>query len=198
MKKAINSDKSDIRKHIKKIRNAIPQEYSDMAQQTIFNRISHITGLAEKTHILCYVSYSSEVSTLRFIDEALHCNGKHIYVPRVEGNHIMNFYEIHDMSTELVTGAYGIPEPVASATKFPDNVPDREALMIVPGLAFDADCNRIGYGGGFYDTYLAMHPDMLKVAVAFDCQIIDSCPDVEVTDIKPDIIVTEKRVIERR
>ena len=50
MKKAINSDKSDIRKHIKKIRNAIPQEYSDMAQQTIFNRISHITGLAEKTY----------------------------------------------------------------------------------------------------------------------------------------------------
>ena len=80
MKKAINSDKSDIRKHIKKIRNAIPQEYSDMAQQTIFNRISHITGLAEKAHILCYVSYSSEVSTLRFIDEALHCNGKHIYL----------------------------------------------------------------------------------------------------------------------
>ena len=62
--------------------------------------------------------------------------------------------------------------------------------MIMPGVAFDRDNHRVGYGGGFYDRFLEKHPDILRVAVAFDFQIMDMVP-TEPTDICPQIIVTE-------
>lgn len=201
----INSEgisKTDVRRYIKKLRNAIPQEYAKAAQDTIFSRITRLPEFNKRPYILSYVSYNSEISTLEFINGALSCNDRYVYVPRVEGSRVMNFYRIHDMDKDLVPGAYGIPEPAPGLSgvsqELYDAVSDEEAVIIIPGLAFDENRNRIGYGGGFYDTYLAGHPGMLKIAVAFDCQIIDRCPGVEATDIKPDIIVTEKRVIERR
>lgn len=65
-----------------------------------------------------------------------------------------------------------------------------DALMIMPGVAFDRENHRVGYGGGFYDRFLEKHPDIRRVAVAFDFQILDQVP-TEPTDICPQIIVTQ-------
>ena len=67
----------------------------------------------------------------------------------------------------------------------------------MPGVAFDRKNNRVGYGGGFYDRFLEKNPDILRVAVAFDFQILDQVP-VWPTDIYPQIIVTEKDTFYRR
>ena len=90
----------------------------------------------------------------------------------------------------MVPGAYGILEP---DTK--DLMKEQKALILMPGLAFDEEKNRIGYGGGFYDKYLEKHPDFFKVALPYDFQIYKKL-NTEQFDIKPDIIVTDQRVIE--
>ena len=70
-------------------------------------------------------------------------------------------------------------------------------LIIMPGVAFDDDCRRIGHGGGYYDRYLAEHPDLRTVAVAFELQVQDKVPD-EPHDIRPQFVVTEKRIIQKK
>ena len=67
----------------------------------------------------------------------------------------------------------------------------------MPGLLFDLNGARIGYGGGFYDRYLEKYPEPLKIAIAYDFQVMDAIEDtlIEPTDIKPDFLVTDKRMI---
>ena len=84
--------------------------------------------------------------------------------------------------------AVGIPEPTEGET-----VDWTDALMIMPGVAFDRENHRVGYGGGFYDRFLEKHPDIQRVAVAFDFQILDQVP-TEPTDICPQIIVTQSNI----
>ena len=68
--------------------------------------------------------------------------------------------------------------------------------MIIPGVAFDKHRNRLGYGGGFYDSFLGglKGTGISKVAVAYELQIVDEVPS-EGHDLKPDAIITEKRII---
>ena len=64
-------------------------------------------------------------------------------------------------------------------------------MMVMPGAAFDKENHRVGYGGGFYDRFLEKHPQIRRVAVAFEFQMLPEVP-TESTDISPEIIVTEK------
>ena len=86
-------------------------------------------------------------------------------------------------------GYFGIPEPEDG-----EIVTWEEAFMVMPGVAFDPMNHRVGYGGGFYDRFLEKHPKVLKAALAFECQIMPEVP-YEATDIFPDWVVTEKRVL---
>lgn len=69
-----------------------------------------------------------------------------------------------------------------------------DTLMILPGLAFDGMGGRLGYGGGFYDRYLAKHPNCMKMGVAYDFQCIKEVVKDE-KDICVDIIITDKRIV---
>ena len=90
---------------------------------------------------------------------------------------------------EVEPGYYGIPEPVSG-----EIVQWEDALMIMPGVAFDRQNHRVGYGGGFYDRYLEKHPRVKRVAAAFEFQLLPQVP-TEPTDISPEIVVTEKQCI---
>ena len=71
----------------------------------------------------------------------------------------------------------------------------QDGLLVMPGLAFDVTLNRIGYGGGFYDRYLVKNGDRYyKTAICFDYQVLDDIP-AEEFDIRPDMIITDKRII---
>lgn len=144
-------------------------------------------------NLLIYMNYGSEVSTTGMIDYAF-AMGKRVFVPRVSGRE-MAFYEIHDPK-ECSPGYMGIPEPPDEAETFlPEKTMCREdTLMILPGLVFDQNGNRIGYGGGFYDRFLAKHPECTKMGIAYDFQCVDRIPPEE-NDIPADIIVTERRMI---
>ena len=71
----------------------------------------------------------------------------------------------------------------------------RDGFMVVPGVAFDADKNRIGFGGGYYDKYLELYPELFTAAVAFGFQIVEGVP-IEANDIRPQKLITEERIYE--
>lgn len=91
----------------------------------------------------------------------------------------------------LSPGAMGILEPVPAVCPCADG--EEQALIIMPGVAFDRKGNRIGYGGGYYDRYLQRHSAHITVAAAFEFQIFDEVPH-EDTDIRPRMLVTEKGI----
>ena len=69
------------------------------------------------------------------------------------------------------------------------------SVTVLPLLAVDEKGNRLGYGGGYYDKYLALHPATLKIGYCFDFQILKEIPTTE-TDVKVDVIVTDQRIIQ--
>ena len=96
-------------------------------------------GYKDCNHLLIYVSQDNEVDTIEIIEQAL-TDDKIVAVPKVYGDH-MHFHRIHGMS-DLKVGAYGILEPVGC-----DMLHPTEGILIVPGIVFDKNGHRIGYGG---------------------------------------------------
>jgi 5-formyltetrahydrofolate cyclo-ligase len=99
-------------------------------------------------------------------------------------------------AVELVRGRFGIDEPGGTT---PEVAPAEVAVMVVPGLAFDAAGRRLGFGGGYYDELLAAPTDLARrpafvVGFGYDFQVVDNCPADE-RDGRVDCVVTEARVI---
>lgn len=133
-----------------------------------------------------YVDHGREAGTCLIMEEAFR-RGKNVWVPRVEGKS-MHFYRIRSRE-ELRPGSYGILEPVGS-----EAADGGEGLMLMPGVAFDERRGRVGYGGGYYDRYLEAHPKLRTMGLAFEFQVLPEVPWGE-HDIRPSVLVTEKRVI---
>ena len=131
--------------------------------------------------IYCYASFKDEVCTGKIIEESLR-QGKKVALPRVSG----------ERKTDLKPGFMGIKEPGQQCVKAP--APLEDTLILMPGVAFDRSGTRIGYGGGYYDTYLENHSVCMKSALAYSVQIAPEIPSAP-TDIKADMIITEKELI---
>lgn len=120
---------------------------------------------------------------------ALANQGHPLCLPRTEGDSIV--FRTWKPGDPLLVGRFSIPEPDAKAKE------RRPDLVIVPLLAFDPDGYRLGYGGGFYDRYLAEHRakrTVRAIGIAYDGQAVDALPR-EATDEPLDAVVTETRVI---
>lgn len=179
--------KKELRAEIRQKRNAMSDEDILSLSNDICDRVISYASYTKAEVILAYVPMRGEVDTMPVILDALE-KGKIVAVPRVSGS-IMNFYQIKS-TKDLQSGYMGILEPKEECPL----VTAPNALIIMPGTAFDKKLHRCGYGGGFYDRYLAKYPKLDKIAVAFDFQIYDEIP-YEVTDINPDMIFTEKRTL---
>lgn len=137
---------------------------------------------------LCFVSYGSEIDTHELIREAIRL-GKKVFAPKVTNvSEIseMNFYRVTDLS-ELEEGYKGIPEPAGLSEKYEYAAEDaHRTLFLMPGAAFDGFRNRLGYGKGFYDSFLADKEALWlrTIAVGFRCQMVEEIP-VREGDIKP-------------
>ncbi len=130
-----------------------------------------------------YVSVKDEVDTRSLIARAL-AEGKRVAVPRVTGTSLV-FYEFTAFEA-LQEGYHQLPEPPADGRR----AFDPEALVILPGLAFSEEMDRIGYGGGFYDRFLAAEPGHSLVALCYDFQMLDHL-EVEDHDIPVDVVITD-------
>lgn len=178
--------KKSIRKMIAARRKASTEEERALANEKITASVLEMPEFQQASCIYIYIAYNREVET-RAIIEAAWKAGKQVAVPRVEGKE-MTFYLLESFD-QLSPGCFGIPEPVEGLAP----AACEEALMIMPGVAFDSCCCRVGYGGGFYDRYLEQHSDHPKVALAFSFQMIPEAP-TEPTDIFPDKLITEEKI----
>ena len=135
-----------------------------------------------------YASLPEEVDTAAMIDRSLE-SGKRVAVPKcdIKKNGI-KFYEIKARS-ELKKGVLGIPEPKGDPGRLVD--PSALDCVIVPGLAFDRNLNRLGRGGGFYDRFLKEVPKAAKrIGLAFSFQVVAEVP-TGTRDVKVDLVITE-------
>lgn len=139
--------------------------------------------------VYLYASFGGEADTFQLMD-ALWQQNYLVALPRVAGER-MDFYLVRSRK-DLVPGFRNIPEPAEHCEK----ACCPQAVVITPGTAFTRAGDRMGYGGGFYDRFLEKHPDITRLAVAFDFQILDLVP-TEPTDICPQIIVTQSKVYRR-
>jgi len=183
-------NKKELRKQYLELRKTILNR--DSKSKKVTDKIIFFDKYKEAKVIALYNSLEDEVSTQYLIKHSME-NNKIVVLPKVINKNEMNFYKITSLDG-LERGAFGIKEPVDDE----DNLvrPDGIDLMIVPGVCFDRDKNRIGFGRGYYDTYLFNENNILKIGICFDEQLLkDEYIEVEDNDIKMDVVVTDKRKI---
>ncbi len=181
-----STNKKMTRNTIKEMRLALKKEEVMECSKACVSKVLQFPELIEAKTVCVYMPTGNEIDTTEIIRYCKE-NGKRLAAPRVNGD-TMEFYYFTD-ETDMEQGAYDIWEPTGT-----EAVEDEESLVIMPGVAFDLSCNRIGYGKGYYDRYLSAHPHMKKVALAYDFQIVGRIKR-EVHDVRPDVVVTESRVI---
>ena len=165
----IKGAKKKLRKDILAIRNNIDTELISDYSFAIINQIKALPVYLNAKDVCIYMPICNEVNLTKIIDDN------------------MDFY-LYASDTCLVDGAFHILEPDSDITLDVDE----NTLIIMPGAVFTTNHDRIGYGGGYYDRYLSTHPTCHKIAVCYDFQVAANIP-CEEHDIKPELIVTEKR-----
>jgi 5-formyltetrahydrofolate cyclo-ligase len=116
--------------------------------------------------------------------------GARVALPRVSGMRDLDLHWI-DGPHQCEAGSFGILEPTPDCARA---ALDQIDLVLVPGVAFDRDGNRLGYGGGFYDALLAaLRPGVRTVGLAFDEQVFETIP-AEEHDWRVDTVVTPSAV----
>ena len=179
-------NKKEIRALIKSLKKQLSTDYIKEYSSKVCDILCNERVYKEAKVIYPYLAYNQEIITDTLIERAW-ADGKAVAVPKCYEENRMEFHRITSFDdTEL--GMFNIPEP-----KCGEIVDDSDVLIIMPGLAFDDEFNRIGYGGGYYDRYLdrKQNCNFVKVAFAYDFQIVDHI-EVDDYDYKVDVIITDK------
>lgn len=181
-----------VREEIFERRKTISREEHKEFSDNIIDKVLESQAYKKAKTIMTFVSTPAEVNTHKFIEKAIK-DGKVITVPiTVAETKELKPSQIKSLD-ELEIGFYDILSPKKEFIRYVD--PDQIDLVIVPGLGFEKSGYRVGYGGGYYDRFLSKLPNVIKLAIAFDLQILDEVPK-EDFDIPVDYIYTEDRIIE--
>ena len=180
--------KSEIRSNIKAQKRALTAQEIAVRSHAICRNFLQQPFYQQAEVIYAYAAYNQEIRTEEIMEDAWR-QGKRVAVPKVIGEGMAFFY-INALS-QLEDGYCHIPEPVTT-----EEADDACALILMPGLAFDTQFHRIGYGGGYYDRYLdeKRDCDFLKVALAYDFQLLDRI-ETEAHDYKIDALVLADRCL---
>ena len=174
-------DKKTLRKKIREQKRAMTPEQIETASTKLVEMFLQTELYRDAKTIYGYLPYNQEVRTVPILEQAL-SDGKRVAVPKVYGEE-MKFLYLTDL-TQVETGYAGIPEPIADEPVGDDPT----ALVLMPGIAFTKEGQRIGYGGGFYDKFLAAEPDHPTIALCYDFQMVDQLPTEEF-DIPVDLVL---------
>ena len=197
--------KEKVRKKAVETRDSIDEESRQQKSEEIAKKILEADWFKEADIVLSYHAFRSEVE-VDALNRAVLTQGKKLYLPKtyVKEKQI-RFFEITDLS-KLKRGYQKIWEPTGEEPEFSFETVKEEqkkVLMIMPGTAYDSRGYRMGYGGGYYDRYLNAHEeewkmiDFMTAFAAFSEQKMILIPG-ERCDVKPDVIVTEKEIMQRK
>jgi 5-formyltetrahydrofolate cyclo-ligase len=158
-------DKKQLRREIREKKRAMTEAEIQEKSRRLGELFADSRLYRSAKTIYGYLPYNQEVRTVPMLEKAI-ADGKKVAVPKVYGDE-MKFIYLDDLSA-VEKGYAGIPEPVADGPV----ADDETALVLMPGLAFDRDGHRIGYGGGFYDKFLAQEPNHPTLALCYDFQML--------------------------
>ena len=162
-------DKKELRRQIREQKRAMTEAEIVAASERLGELFLNCAQYKAAKTIYGYLPYNQEVRTVPMLEQALK-DGKRVAVPKCYGEE-MRFIYMDDLS-KVEKGYANIPEPIAD-----DPVADdKTALVLMPGLAFTTDGKRMGYGGGFYDKFLASEPGHPTVALCYAFQMVEDLP----------------------
>ena len=174
-------DKKALRAEIRAKKRAMTAQEIEEKSAALAKAFYETAEYKNAKTIYGYLPYNQEVRTMPILRQA-QADGKRVAVPKVYGDE-MKFLWLDDLN-RTVSGAYSIPEPVGDEPE----AADETALILMPGLAFDPAGHRCGYGGGFYDKYLAAHKNHPTIALCYGFQMYDHL-DVDEFDIPVDAVI---------
>lgn len=174
-------DKTELRREIRARKRAMAEEEIETRSAKLAQLFFASEAYQNAKTIYGYLPYNQEVRTVPMLERALK-DGKKVAVPKVYGEE-MKFLYLDDLNA-VAKGYAGIPEPIADEPV----AQDKTALVLMPGLAFDPQGHRIGYGGGFYDKFLAAEPNHPTLALCYEFQMLPKL-DVEDHDIPVDTVL---------
>ena len=183
--------KDFFRQEALKRRKALKPLERNQKSALILQELLSLNAFKNSSTIMTYLNFRDEVETTPIAEKTLQA-GKRLIVPLCWQKDIIPCL-ITDLVNDVQVSKFGIREPL------PDKInpvsPEEIDLVLVPGLAFDYQGNRIGFGAGYYDRFLPkLRPDAVIIGVAFSCQLFDNLPS-EDHDFKIPLLVTEKGMI---
>lgn len=182
--------KTQWRQVILEKRQHLKLDFVEEASHKIARKLFALEDFTFAERLALYANFRNEVATSEIFSEA-HALRKEIYYPAVRASkEDLLFCRVNALQ-ELGPGYAGILEP--SPKLYPLSNLNYLNLIVVPGLVFDKQGNRIGFGGGYYDRLFQKFKGR-KIALAFDFQVVDKLP-ITPRDQRVDGIVTEERII---
>ena len=191
----ILSQKKELRKEAKSYRKSLSENDRLDKSSAIINNLKALKEYQKAEVILMYASLPDEVETLSLIHEFTEEGKRQVYCPVTQGDE-MEFYRILSLD-DLKEGNFHVLEPEPSAERRLVLQNDVYYCMLMPGLMFDKKGNRLGYGKGYYDKYLARVPEnvnLTTIALSYESMVKDAIP-AEETDWRADYVVTKNEVI---
>lgn len=174
------------------VRRSVSPEDKARYSSLICATLSSMPQVKTAGTILSYCALPDEVD-LRELHDILLSEGKSICFPVCKSEGLMDaFIPVNNRWTK---NAMGITEPERATSQYV--TPDSIELILLPCLAFDCSCARLGQGGGYYDRYVPHAINAKTIAVAFEAQRVKSIPLIPGQDILPEVVVTEKEIYSR-
>ena len=158
-------NKQELRASIRAQKRAMTEEMIVSKSNALGELFAQSEAYKNAKSIYGYLPYNQEVRTTAMLERAIR-DGKRVAVPKCYGDE-MKFIWMEDLS-KVEKGYANIPEPIADEPV----ADDETALVLMPGLAFDPQGHRCGYGGGFYDKFLAAEPNHPTLALCYDFQML--------------------------
>lgn len=180
-------DKKTLRKQMIERRNCLDENFVIESGEKIFVKIIS-SNILNFNKFLLYSSFGNEVPTNRLIQFLL-SEGRRVFLPKCDTDKLtFEAVEIIANQTQYQLNKYGIIEPAGNDNSIKSN---KIECAIIPGVAFDTRCNRIGFGAGYYDKFLNNNKNIYKIGICYDFQVVDLI-DSELYDIGMDMVITEK------
>lgn len=185
--------KKEFRKKVINLRKEKDKDFIKHNSDIITDKLLNLDCIKNAKNIMLYLDFNNEVSTDSLIKKLLNL-GKIVSSPiTLKEERKLIPSQITDLKNGIQYGAYNIREPKPECSPA-INIKDLD-VIIVPAVAYDKNCYRLGYGGGFYDRFLEnLRKDAVTIGIAFDLQIFDEVPK-EPHDAQLDYIVTESRIL---
>ena len=182
--------KKEFRKKVINLRKEKDKDFIKHNSDIITDKLLNLDCIKNAKNIMLYLDFNNEVSTDSLIKKLLNL-GKIVSSPiTLKEERKLIPSQITDLKNGIQYGAYNIREPKPECSPA-INIKDLD-VIIVPAVAYDKNCYRLGYGGGFYDRYFEKRKDICRIAAAYEMQIVEEI-ETEEFDLPADYVTTEER-----